>query len=175
MEMATLGRTGLKVSRLGVGLVEIGFQLSEGEVDLAGRLLNIALNGGINFFDTAECYGISEDLIGDTISHRRDDFILATKAGHPSFGTDGPRFTGDTVRKSIERSLKRLKTDHVDLLQVHAYDIFGQPPDEVIEAVLGDGASAAEVSRIGSPQIWRFSHRLFPKSYRRMRAKYLTI
>jgi len=136
MEMATLGRTGLKVSRLGVGLVEIGFQLGKGEVDLAGRLLNIALDGGINFFDTAECYGISEDLIGATISHRRDDFILATKAGHPSYGTDAPRFTGETVRKSIERSLKRLKTDHVDLLQVHAYDVFGEPPDDVIEAVM---------------------------------------
>ncbi len=136
MEMVTLGRTGLKVSRLGVGLVEIGLQLSEGEVDLAGRLLNIALDGGINFFDTAECYGISEDLIGATIAHRRDEFILATKAGHPSYGTESPRFTGDTVRKSIERSLSRLKTDHVDLVQLHAYDVFGEPPDDVIEAVM---------------------------------------
>jgi aryl-alcohol dehydrogenase-like predicted oxidoreductase len=165
MEMATLGRTGLKVSRLGVGLVEIGFQLSEGEVDLAGRLLNIALEGGINFFDTAECYGISEDLIGATISHRRDDFILATKAGHPSFGTDGPRFTGDTVRKSIERSLKRLKTDHVDLLQVHAYDIFGQPPDDIIEAVL-DAKKEGKTRFVGYSQeneeaMWAIQSGLF--------------
>ncbi len=165
MEMATLGRTGLKVSRLGVGLVEIGFQLSEGEVDLAGRLLNIALDGGINFFDTAECYGISEDLIGATISHRRDDFILATKVGHPSFGTEGPRFTGDIVRKSIERSLKRLKTDHVDLLQVHAYDIFGQPPNDVIEAVL-DAKKAGKTRFVGYSQeneeaMWAIESGLF--------------
>jgi aryl-alcohol dehydrogenase-like predicted oxidoreductase len=165
MEMATLGRTGLKVSRLGVGLVEIGFQLSEGEVDLAGRLLNIALDGGINFFDTAECYGISEDLIGATIAHRRDDFILATKAGHPSYGTESPRFTGDTVRKSIERSLKRLKTDHVDLLQVHAYDIFGQPPDDVIEAVL-DAKKEGKTRFVGYSQeneeaMWAIQSGLF--------------
>ena len=136
MEMVTLGKTGLRVSRLGVGLVEIGVQLSEGETDLAGRVLNTALDGGINFLDTAECYGISEDLIGQTVSHRRSEFILATKAGHPSYGTDWPRFTGETVRRNIERSLRRLKTDYVDLLQVHAYDVFGEPPDDVIEAVL---------------------------------------
>ena len=110
MEMVTLGKTGLRVSRLGVGLVEIGVQLSEGETELAGRVLNTALDGGINFLDTAECYGISEDLIGQTVSHRRSEFILATKAGHPSYGTDWPRFTGDTVRRNIERSLRRLRT-----------------------------------------------------------------
>ena len=136
MKMVTLGKTGLRVSRLGVGLVEIGVQLSEGETELAGRVLNTALDGGINFLDTAECYGISEDLIGQTVSHRRSEFILATKAGHPSYGTDWPRFTGETVRRNIERSLRRLKTDYVDLLQVHAYDVFGEPPDDVIEAVL---------------------------------------
>ena len=151
MEMATLGKTGLQVSRLGVGLVEIGFQLSESEVDLAGRILNTALDGGINFFDTAECYGISEDLIGATIAHRRDEYILATKAGHPSFGTESPRFTGATVRKSIDRSLKRLKTDYVDLLQVHAYDVFGEPPDDVVEAVM-DAKKAGKTRFVGYSQ-----------------------
>ena len=136
MEMATLGRTGLRVSRLGVGLVEIGIQLTEGETELAGRILNTALDGGINFLDTAECYGISEDLIGATVSHRRSEFILATKAGHPSHGENWPRFTGETVRRNIERSLRRLRTDHVDLLQIHAYDVFGEPPDDVVEEVL---------------------------------------
>ncbi len=165
MEMATLGRTGLRVSRLGVGLVEIGIQLTEGETDLAGRLLNIALDGGINFFDTAECYGISEDLIGATISHRRSEFILATKAGHPSHGTDAPRFTGETVRRSVERSLRRLRTDHVDLLQVHAYDVFGEPPDDVIEAVL-DAKREGKTRFVGYSQeneeaIWAIESGLF--------------
>ena len=165
MEMATLGRTGLRVSRLGVGLVEIGIQLTEGETDLAGRLLNIALDGGINFLDTAECYGISEDLIGATISHRRGEFILATKAGHPSHGTDAPRFTGETVRASIERSLRRLRTDYVDLLQVHAYDVFGEPPDDVIEAVL-DAKREGKTRFVGYSQeneeaLWAIESGLF--------------
>ena len=165
MEMATLGRTGLKVSRLGIGLVEIGLQLTEDEVDLAGRLLNIALDGGVNFFDTAECYGISEDLIGATIAHRREEFILATKAGHPSFGTEAPRFTGDTVRKSLERSLKRLRTDYVDVLQIHAYDIFGEPPDDVIEAVI-DAKKQGKTRFIGYSQenneaVWAIESGLF--------------
>ena len=165
MEMATLGRTGLKVSRLGIGLVEIGLQLTEDEVDLAGRLLNIALDGGVNFFDTAECYGISEDLIGATIAHRREEFILATKAGHPSFGTEAPRFTGDTVRKSLERSLKRLRTDYVDVLQIHAYDIFGEPPDDVVEAVI-DAKKQGKTRFIGYSQenneaVWAIESGLF--------------
>ena len=164
MEMTTLGKTGLQVSKLGVGLVEIGIQLTDEDVE-AGRLLNTAIDGGINFFDTAECYGISEDLIGATISHRRDEIILATKAGHPSYGTDAPRWTGETVRKSVEHSLKRLKTDHVDLLQVHAADVFGEPPDDVIEAVL-DAKREGKTRFVGYSQeneeaIWAIERGLF--------------
>ena len=59
MEIVQLGKTDLKVSRLGVGLVEIGLQLTENDKDQAYDLLNTALDGGINFFDTAECYGMS--------------------------------------------------------------------------------------------------------------------
>ena len=78
MDIVQLGKTDLKVSRLGVGLVEIGLQLTEGDKNQAYNVLNTALDGGINFFDTAECYGISEDLIGEALSHRRDEFVLAT-------------------------------------------------------------------------------------------------
>ena len=82
MDKVKFGDTGLEVTRLGVGLAEIGSELSMSEVDQAGSVLNSALDAGINFLDTAACYGISEELIGKTVAHRRDEFHLATKAGH---------------------------------------------------------------------------------------------
>ena len=108
MEVATLGKTGFKVSRLGAGLAEIGM-LSD--VLAAGQLLNAALDGGINFLDTAACYGNSEEWIGRTISHRRGEFILATKAGHVTGGYEGQEWTAQTILDSIERSLARMKID----------------------------------------------------------------
>ena len=135
METAILGRTGLEVSRLGVGLAEIGSLEDSGE---AGRVLNEALDAGINFLDTAECYGRSEEFLGRNVSHRRSEFALATKAGHVHGPDpfDGEPWTGATVTGTIERSLKRLKTDYVDLVQLHAFDIPAPPPDDVIEALL---------------------------------------
>ena len=135
METTILGRTGLEVSRLGVGLAEIGSLEDSGE---AGRVLNEALDAGINFLDTAECYGRSEEFLGRNVSHRRSEFALATKAGHVHGPDpfDGEPWTGATVTGTIERSLKRLKTDYVDLVQLHAFDIPAPPPDDVIEALL---------------------------------------
>jgi len=165
MEMVQLGNTELKVSRLGVGLVEIGLQLTRRNRDQADNLLNTALDGGINFFDTAECYGISEDLIGEALSHKRDQFVLATKAGHPSFGTEGVRWHVDTLKKSIDRSLLRLKTDYVDILQMHAYDIFGEPPDEIVQVFL-DAKRDGKTRYIGYSQeneeaMWAIQSGLF--------------
>ena len=147
MEMRTLGKTGLRVSRLGAGLVEIG-QFSIDEVQQAGRILGVALDAGINFLDTAECYANSEELIGLTVGHRRGEFVLATKAGHVSTGSSGQPWTGTTVRRGIDQSLKKLRTDRVDLVQVHAYDISAPPPDDVIEAVM-DAKEAGKTRFVG--------------------------
>ena len=108
MEMTTLGKTGLRVSRLGAGLVEIG-QYSIEEAQQVGHILGAALDAGINFLDTAECYANSEELIGSTVGHRRDEFVLATKAGHVSTGSSGQSWTGATVSQGIDQSLKKLK------------------------------------------------------------------
>ena len=134
MEMSQLGKTGLRVSRLGAGLVEIG-GFSMDEAQKAGRVLGAALDAGINFLDTAECYANSEELIGMTIAHRRQEFVLATKAGHVPSGSSGQPWTGETVRQGIDQSLKKLRTDCVDLMQVHAYDITAPPPEDVLEAI----------------------------------------
>jgi len=103
MQMSTLGKTGMRVSRLGVGLAEIG-QLALREQAVASELLNAALDGGITFLDTAACYGNSEELIGRTVAHRRREYLLATKAGHVTGGYSGQPWTCETIRDSIERS-----------------------------------------------------------------------
>jgi aryl-alcohol dehydrogenase-like predicted oxidoreductase len=117
METRQLGKTDMQVSVLGLGGVEIdGAPLADVE-----QLLGSALDAGINVIDTAECYGNSEDLIGRALASRRGDYFLFTKCGHavgdelPDYPDWDPRL----LTASIERSLRRLRTDHVDLLQLH--------------------------------------------------------
>ena len=133
MEFATLGKTGLKVSRLGAGLYEMGLLA---DVSAAGRLLSAALDGGINFLDTAACYDNSEEWIGRTISHRRHEYILATKAGHVIGGYQGEEWTPKTITDSIERSLVRMRTDYLDLVQLHSCDVDILERGEVTQALL---------------------------------------
>ena len=139
------------VSRLGVGLVEMGRDDSPDAVGKAGRLLNAALDAGINFLDTAECYDRSEERIGLTVAHRRHEFVLATKVGHVPFGMTGNDWSAETVRAGIDHSLFLMKTDYVDLLQVHAYDAPHPPPDDVLR-VVEDARDAGKTRFIG------FSH-----------------
>lgn len=140
MKTNTLGKTGLKVSCLGVGQAErMDLQVTKSNIDEVGAVLGTALDRGINFIDTAACYGNSEELIGHAIGHRRSDYILATKCGHVS-GTfnsqEGLAWTADTITHSIERSLIRLKTDYLDLVQLHSCDVSILENMEVIEALL---------------------------------------
>ena len=133
MEMTVLGNTGLQVSRLGAGLAEIG---SLDDVAVAGHVLNAALDGGINFLDTSACYARSEEWIGRTIAHRRGEYVLATKAGHVTGGYEGKEWTGRTIRDSIERSLKRMRTDYIDLVQLHSCGLDVLKRGEVVQALL---------------------------------------
>ena len=120
MQQRILGNTGLQVSRLGVGLAEIGFELTLSDIQEASQVLNIALDNGITFLDTAECYDISEELIGRTIAHRRTEYVLASKCGHISGGYAGEEWTAPTIRDSIDRSLQRMRTEVIDLMQLHS-------------------------------------------------------
>jgi len=123
----TLGRTGADVSILSYGAMELrgqprGPQIADEE---AGRLLNAVLDGGINLIDTSPDYGRSEELIGTYIGHRRDEFFLASKCGCPlQFPADAPPpyphdYSARNVRADVEQSLRRLRTDRLDLVQVH--------------------------------------------------------
>ena len=117
MEHCTLGKTGLSVSVLGFGGSETGY--GGASVKTVEKILSGAIDAGLNFIDTAECYGDGESLIGRAISHRRNDFYLATKCGHAD-GFGGRDWQPAMLEKSIDRSLKRLRTDRLDLLQLHS-------------------------------------------------------
>ena len=122
-----LGSTALDVTALGYGAMELrgpprGPALEDDE---AGRLLGALLDAGVNLIDTSVDYGRSEELIGRHVAHRRDEYVLASKCGCPlALPPDAqPPFTHDfspaNVRAGIEQSLRRLRTDHLDVLQVH--------------------------------------------------------
>jgi aryl-alcohol dehydrogenase-like predicted oxidoreductase len=148
MQKGTLGNTGLEVSRLGAGLAEIGHQLTLANTDQAAQVLNTALDGGITFLDTAACYGISEELIGRTVAHRRQEYVLATKCGHVAGGYEGQAWTAQTVKDSIDRSLVRLKIDYLDLVQLHSCGVDVLEQGEVIQALL-DVKQAGKARFIG--------------------------
>src|ERR1700677_2496326 len=123
----TLGRTGATVTILGYGAMELRGQPRGPEIadEDAGRLLNAVLDGGINLIDTSPDYGRSEELIGTYVGHRRDEFFLASKCGclieipadaAPPYPHD---YSPENVRADVEQSLRRLRTDHLDLVQVH--------------------------------------------------------
>ena len=125
--MRTLGRTGVEVTVLGYGAMELrgeprGPAMHDAD---AGRLLNAVLDEGITLIDTSIDYGRSEELIGRYLSGRRDEYFLASKCGCLlSVPTDAPPpyphdYSAANVRAGVEQSLRRLQTDHLDLVQVH--------------------------------------------------------
>src|SRR6266436_4427413 len=135
MRYRPLGRTGLVVSEIGFGGWGIGGrtanQTSYGDTDdrISRAALERALERGITFFDTSAAYGDghSEELIGQAIKGRRAQVIVATKAGYYSWDRP-PDFTPQAIVASIERSLQRLDTHYLDVLQLH------NPPVDVLVA-----------------------------------------
>jgi aryl-alcohol dehydrogenase-like predicted oxidoreductase len=118
MEKRQFGKTDMEVSVLGFGGSEIGFE--EADQETVKTLLRSALDAGLNVIDTGECYRGSEELIGETVSDRRDDFYLFTKCGHPHGMESGANWSQDSLLESVQRSLRRLKTDRLDLVHLHS-------------------------------------------------------
>ncbi len=141
----------MDVSVLGFGGAEIGFE--KPDVGAVSTLLNAALDAGLNALDTAECYWAgseetaSEYLIGETIAHRRSEYFLFTKCGHAS-GIDALDWSVDLLTRSIERSLKRLRTDCLDLVQLHSCGADVLKQGDVI-AVLQKARDAGKTRFIG--------------------------
>lgn len=151
MEYRTLGKAGVKVSAIGIGCNQFG-----GKVDAEGTkaIIHRALDEGINFFDTADVYsrGVSEEYVGAALAGQWDKVVIATKVRH-SMG-DGPNDVGASryhILSGVEASLRRLKTDHIDLYQVHAWDDAVRV-EEMMRA-LDDLVRSGKVRYIGTSQM----------------------
>jgi aryl-alcohol dehydrogenase-like predicted oxidoreductase len=152
VQYRSLGRSGLTVSVVGLGTTGWGAHEEFGAVDRAGaaRQAAIALDAGVNLFDTAETYGdgLCEELLGEALGSRRDEAVIATKV---FFGTTGrPNDLGLSRRHILqccEGSLRRLRTDRLDLLQMHGWD--GRTPLEETLAALDDLIRSGKVRYVG--------------------------
>jgi aryl-alcohol dehydrogenase-like predicted oxidoreductase len=156
MKLRALGRTGVQVSELCLGTMMFG-EWGTKDHDDSIKVIHRALDAGINFVDTADVYsqGESEEIVGKALKGRRDDVVLATKFFMPF--DDDPNHRGGSRRwimTSVENSLRRLGTDHIDLYQMHRYDP-AVDLDETLGA-LTDLVRAGKVRYIG--------HSTFPAS-----------
>lgn len=156
MEFRRLGASGLKVPALSFGAGTFGGRgdlfgaWGNTDVDEARRLVDICLDAGVTMFDTADVYsdGGSEEVLGQAIKGRRDQVIISTKVSLPT--GDGPNDAGSSRPRLItacESALRRLGADHIDLLQLHAFDA-GTPIEEVL-STLDDLVRAGKVRYVG--------------------------
>lgn len=121
MQKTKFGNTGLEVTSLGFGGAPIG--ILDTDEKKAGEILNLLLDSGVNLIDTAASYLGSEELIGKTVGHRREEFILVSKCGGVRDDSDPPAWSPDLITKTIDRSLQRLKTDRLDVMLLHTCDL----------------------------------------------------
>ncbi|MEW2298012.1 aldo/keto reductase [Streptomyces sp. NPDC006743] len=150
MQYRTLGRTGVQVSSLALGAMNFG-PIGRTTQEEATALVDAALDAGINLIDTADMYGDgeSEEMVGKAIAGRRDDIVLATKAGMPM--GDERNHRGGSRRwlvTALEDSLRRLGVDHVDLYQLHRWD--PATGDEETLSALTDLQRAGKIRYFGS-------------------------
>jgi aryl-alcohol dehydrogenase-like predicted oxidoreductase len=152
MDFRRLGSSGLVVSVVGLGTNNLGMRL---DMDASREVVHAALDEGITLFDTADSYGTSEERLGELLAGKRDDIVLATK-----FGSDGrargldngvdwdARGSRRYIQRAVESSLRRLRTDWIDLYQLHKPDPL-TPIGETL-AALDDLVRAGKVRYIGS-------------------------
>ncbi|WEK55878.1 MAG: aldo/keto reductase [Candidatus Cohnella colombiensis] len=157
MERTQLGKTGIEVTKLGFGAMEIrGPRVWNGRPvadEDSEKILNAVLDVGINFIDTSYDYGRSEELIGKFISHRRSEYILATKCGctlvdHGDHDETPHIWTRENLLHNIETSLRRMKTDYIDLWQLHGPTV-QQAEDGNLVEVLKEIQASGKVRSIG--------------------------
>ena len=146
MERRRLGGTDMDVSWLGFGAARIA--TDTGSPAEARRLLNALLDQGVNYIDTADCYGASEETLGEYISHRRDEYWLTTKCGHAAGEVTAPEWTAEAVTQGIDQSLRRMRTDYLDLVHIHTCEVDVLRRGDVLRA-LQDAQRAGKTRYIG--------------------------
>ena len=156
-----LGRSGLVVSGVGIGCNAFGTRIDQEQVS---AVVDAAFDAGVNFFDTADVYGLgaSEEMLGVALRGRRDDVVVATKFGMDMDGRNGPdhgaRASRRYVRRAVEASLERLGTDRIDLYQLHQPDLV-TPVEETL-AALDELVAEGKVLYVGCSNFaaWEVTH-----------------
>ena len=152
MRYRRLGESGLTVSVVGLGCNNFGTRLDR---DGTRAVVDAAIDEGITLFDTADIYGDSEEFLGDALQGRGDEVVLATKFGSDlrgALGADwGARASRRYIRRAVERSLRRLRTDHIDLYQLHTPD--RATPMEETSTALGELVAEGKVRYVGSSNL----------------------
>jgi aryl-alcohol dehydrogenase-like predicted oxidoreductase len=169
MKYRVLGDTGILVSELCFGAMTFGgtgtwTPVGKTQQEEADKLIGIALDAGINFFDTANVYstGISEQILGKSLGSKRKDIILATKVrGKMGEGVNNVGLSRVHIMYQVDESLKRLKTDYIDLYQIHGFDIL-TPLEETLRA-LDDLVHSGKVRYIGCSNLtaWQLTKSLW--------------
>lgn len=134
MQYTALGKTGLSISAIGFGASPLGNVFEDVTLDECVRAVHCAIDGGINFFDVSPYYGLTlaEERLGQALAGKRDAVVLETKCGR--YGYREFDFSAARVTRSIDESLARLQTDHVDILHVH--DIEFGDPDRIVDETI---------------------------------------
>ncbi len=144
-----LGRSGLAVSTVGLGCNNFGLKL---DLEASRAVIDAAVDEGITLFDTSDSYGSSEEILGEVLEGRRHRVVVATKFGSDLHGANGPdwgaRGSRRYVRLAVERSLRRLRTDWIDLYQIHFPDP-ATPLEETL-AALDELVHEGKVRYVGS-------------------------
>ena len=134
MELRSFGKTGFEVSALGFGGAPIGYL--ETDRRQVAEILNTLLDRGVNLIDTAASYSGSETAIGEAIGHRRDDYLLVSKCGQAFQDIEGAAWSASAIGQTVERALRRLKTDHIDVLLLHSCDLETLKEGEALGALV---------------------------------------
>ena len=147
MKHRTIGKSDLQVSAIGLGCNNFGYVASM-DVEASRKVIDKAIDSGINFFDTSDSYGTSENILGEILGERRKKIILATKFGsrQNALGEKSGASRGYLLAEA-EESLRRLRTDYIDLYQIH-YPDPGTPIDETLRA-LDDLVKTGKVRYVG--------------------------
>jgi len=134
MRKVTFGRTGLSVSVLGFGAAPIGYLDTERE--RVARILNFMLDAGVNLIDTASNYPGAEEAIADTVGQRRDEYVLVSKCGPKLPDLDERAWSPELITKTVDRSLRQLRTDRLDVMLLHSCDLKTLQKGDALEALV---------------------------------------
>ncbi len=161
MRYTVLGKTRLRVSRLCIGCMSFGgpgskgFEWTLGYAD-ARKVIERAIDLGVNFFDTADVYsgGESERILGRTLEGRRNDVVVATKVGLPTGAGKHARGLGTLhIHRNLKNSLRNLRTDHVDLYQIHRWD-YETPIEDTLRTLTDAVRKDHSVDHLGASSMW---------------------